>query len=182
MGYTHYWRQFRPFTEDEWARITAEANRICAKAQSGLYAGSETPESNAEVVQDNLGFRVGFKEPYAWRTFAHPESAIPTQGKPIRLAGPGGTGSPIINAKMIALNGVEPDEDYESFVLESNRKPNKYESTEEECKEGLFSFCKTEYRPYDAIVVSILHVARTIAPDAIKVSSDGGPEAIKLLF
>ena len=47
---------------------------------------------------------------------------------------------------------------------------------------ALSGFCKTEYRPYDAVVVSILHVARTVAPDAITVSSDGGPEAIRYLF
>ena len=34
---------------------------------------------------------------------------------------------------------------------------------------ALSGFCKTEYRPYDAVVVSILAVARTVAPDAIEV-------------
>jgi hypothetical protein len=44
------------------------------------------------------------------------------------------------------------------------------------------AFCKTEYRPYDSVVVSILAVAKKVAPDAILVRSDGGPEAIRYLF
>ena len=47
---------------------------------------------------------------------------------------------------------------------------------------AMSGFCKTEYRKYDAVVVSILAVARAVAPEAIEVSSDGGPKAIRYLF
>lgn len=179
MGYTHYWQQFRPFTDQEWSRILAEAKRIVAKAARGLYAGKEDAQSAAECHRDEHNFRVGFKEEYAWRTFANPEVAIPTAGAPIKLAGPQGEGPVEFGPNDIALNGTsEGDECYESFHL---RKAPKASEGDEPGK-GIFDCCKTEYRPYDPVVVSILHVARTIAPQAITVDSDGGPEAIKLMF
>src|SRR5688500_15581784 len=69
MGYTHYWRQKRPFTKQEWTTITAEAKRICAKAQRALYTGKEDFASSTKTEHTDYGFRVGFNEEYAWRTF-----------------------------------------------------------------------------------------------------------------
>lgn len=177
MGYTHYWHQSRGFTNDEWAKLLAESKRICAKAMAGLYSGKEDFASATKLETTEMGFRVGFNEEYAWRTFAHPESATPMKGAGIVLAGPSGEKGtkPLFTQREIALNGIAPNEDYESFVIE--RDPAKREGKSES-----FAFCKTEYRPYDAVCVSILAAARLIAPDAIKVSSDGGDEAIKLMF
>ncbi len=45
-----------------------------------------------------------------------------------------------------------------------------------------FAFCKTARKPYDPVVVSILVAARDIAPDAIRISSDGGDEALVAQF
>lgn len=187
MGYTHYWRQKRAFTPAEWANITAEAKRICAKAERGAYyTGKEDVVSATTVTHDQHGFRTGFNESYAWRTFPHPDKAIPMKDAPISLAGPSGEEHtrPEFDNEAIALNGKTP-EDYESFVLErAPRMPDHYgaDRREEAKKEGIFNFTKTEYRPYDAVVVSILYVAAKIAPDAITVSSDGGDEAIKMMF
>jgi len=71
---------------------------------------------------------------------------------------------PEVSKDKIWLNGAE-DDDYETFCLE---------------REGSgFSFCKTAYRPYDAVVVSILALARAVAPGAISLDSDGGPEVFE---
>jgi hypothetical protein len=170
MGYTHYWKQSRAFTPTEWAKITAEAKRIVAKAQRGMYSGPETADTASSAGTDKHGFRTGFAEEGAWRTFPHEEIATPTQGKAIAICGPLGTGRPQFTSDLIALNGSEAaGEDYESFVLK--RAPS----------DG-FAFCKTEYRPYDPVVVSILAAAKLIAPGAIRPSSDGGEEAIRLMF
>lgn len=184
MGYTHFWYQPRGFTALEWERITAEAKRICAKAERGLYAGKEDFASSTKDERDKHGFRVGFNEETAWRTFPHPELATPMQGAAIKLAGPGGEPNtrPEFNADYIGLNGQVPL-DYESFSLE--RAPvfdERRTYTAKERAAGPFACTKTEYRPYDAVVVSILAAAKLIAPDAITVSSDGGDEAIKLMF
>jgi hypothetical protein len=180
MGYTHYWHQFRAFTASEWKQILGEAKRIVAKAaRGGYYGGKEDVASQSGLEVDHQGFRTGFKEDYAWRTFPHPDQPIPCQGVPILIAGPGGQGMPIFNQEQIALNGKAPH-DYESFVLE--RDPRGGLWTPEMAAEGVFNFCKTEYRAYDAVVVSILAAARLSAPKAIRVSSDGGPEAIRYLF
>ena len=146
------------------------------KAQRGLYAGSEDFASATKLDIDEHGFRQGFNEGYAWRTFPHPELNPAMQGAGIKLAGPSGEAGtqPEFDADSIALNGLAPD-DYESFVL--SRVPE-IRSGEKES----FDFTKTEYRAYDPVVVSILAAAVKVAPDAIKASSDGGDEAIKLMF
>jgi hypothetical protein len=185
MGYTHYWRQKRPFTPAEWATILAESKRIVAKAKRGeYYTGKEDFASATKLETDANGFRVGFNEDYAWRTFAHPEVPPPMKGAAIKIVnGSGKPGTqPEFDNKSICLNGVDPDESYETFLLERAPKPPDYQSSADVKTKGIFNFCKTEYRPYDAVVVSILQIARCVAPDAITVTSDGGDEAIKLLF
>jgi hypothetical protein len=179
MGYTHYWSQRRAFTGEEWALLLGEAKRIIAKAARGnYYAGREDAASDRSLELDEQGFRHGFGERGAWRTFPHPEVPIPRQGEPILLAGPSGKGKPRLNRHLISFNGQRPH-DYESFVL-GKEPPTPF--SDRQNPGAMTGFCKTEYRPYDAVVVSILAVAQTVARDAIKVRSDGGDEAIRYLF
>jgi hypothetical protein len=179
MGYTHYWRQFRPFTTEEWQRVLAESKRICAKAQKGLYSGPEDFKSATETHAGKNCGQIGFAEAGAWRTFEHPECPPPMQGAAIELAGGDGKGDPFFTENEIVLNGKAPQE-YETFALD--RAPAAQPWDDKAATEGIFNCCKTEYRAYDAVVVSILAAARLIAPDAIKVSSDGGDEVIRLMF
>ena len=182
MGYTHYWYQKRPFTPAEWQTIVAEAKRIVAKAKRGEYYQGRETFKTAQEADTSTGFRAGFAEP-AWRTFPHEEIPTPQQGAVITVCGPVGTGKPVFYNDEIALNGsAAKTEDYETFALERSPVAPKWAKPEEVKAKGIFSFCKTEYRPYDAVVVSILHVAQFVAPDAIEVKSDGGTEAIRLLF
>lgn len=92
------------------------------------------------------------------------------------LAGPHGEAGtkPIINSEVISLNGLN-DDSHETFHLEC--KPTT--SPGEHSKDGVFNFCKTEQKPYDPVVVSILHAADVIAPGALKLSSDGGDYVFK---
>jgi len=76
----------------------------------------------------------------------------------VPLAGAMGEGEPTISDTEIALNGKSPD-DYESFVLALPRKA--------------YGFTKTQYRPYDKVVVAILMLAKQCFGDAFSWSSDG---------
>lgn len=90
-------------------------------------------------------------------------AAAEAQG--IAVRGPMGTGKPEFTDEDIALNGdAATRNDYESFVL--IRKPDG------------FSFVKTDEKPYDAVVVSILAVVKKLVKD-LSVRSDGGPGAIR---
>jgi hypothetical protein len=88
------------------------------------------------------------------------------------LAGWDGTGTPTIEDREIAFNGVRPD-DYETFLLVPD--PKEYTQSEK----GLFGFCKTERRPYDlAVQVALVLLkwhSEAIAPDAVRIASDGSP-------
>lgn len=90
-------------------------------------------------------------------------AAAEAQG--IAVRGPMGTGKPEFTDEDIALNGDKSTRnDYESFVL--IRKPDG------------FSFVKTDEKPYDAVVVSILAVAKKLVK-GLSVRSDGGSGAIR---
>lgn len=80
-----------------------------------------------------------------------------------------GEGEPLLNNKYISLNGdAGLEESYETFY---------FTRTLEE-----FSFCKTNRKPYDAVVVSILAQAKKILADLIVVNSDGGVGAIRKIL
>lgn len=76
----------------------------------------------------------------------------------IEIVGPLGKGKPDLTPVVIALNGAGKDS-HESFLL--RRRPGDW-------------FCKTARKPYDKVVVSILALAKNVAPETVTVSSDGG--------
>lgn len=89
------------------------------------------------------------------------------------LAGGDGTGKPLVSGAEIVLNGSEVNgEDGETFYL--SQHPDSLRNTRD--------FCKTNQEPYDAVVVSILAAAQKIAPEAIRVDSDGGSGAIRRVY
>lgn len=95
-------------------------------------------------------------------------AAAESQG--IAIRGGEGTGSPQITPEHISLNGdAAAGLDHETFFLGKHPYSTSH----------LSEFCKTARDPYDAVVVSILAVAKKIAPLALHISSDGGPGAIK---
>jgi hypothetical protein len=95
----------------------------------------------------------------------------------VDVAGPYAKGEPEINIVKIRLNGRAPNDSCETFGL--NKYKRELGGWETPCPVGVFDFCKTRRRPYDKVVVSILHAAKNIAPGVIIPSSDGGPEAIR---
>lgn len=76
----------------------------------------------------------------------------------VDVAGPVGSGRPVITDNEIALNGRGED-GFETFAL--SREP------------GGWEFCKTARRDYDDVVTAILLYASRRAPDAIAIDSDG---------
>lgn len=89
---------------------------------------------------------------------------------------------PQIDDNVIRFNGVAED-GHETFML-TRKKPPKdaWVDAEEYRTEGAFNFCKTARKDYDAAVVSMLAWAVKIAPNAISASSDGGDEAIEIIY
>lgn len=72
-----------------------------------------------------------------------------------------GEGVPEVTEGVIRFNGAGKAH-YETFVLTPVLAD--------------FEFCKTQYRPYDIVVCTVLLRAQHYYGAAIKVSSDGGPE------
>ena len=95
--------------------------------------------------------------------------------KGIKVAGPSGSGLPVLDNDHIALNGANPD-DYETFHL--NRIPSAYDKDYHvqmsNRNEVASSFCKTNGKPYDAVVASILSYAARVSKRGLSVHSDGG--------
>lgn len=108
------------------------------------------------------------------------ESAV--AGVPLAYESDEADVDPQIDAKVIRFNGIGAN-GYETFVIErKRRKPYGYETVKELLEVGAFDFCKTGRKAYDPAVVSVLAYAQMIAPDRFSASSDGGEEAIKMVY
>jgi len=92
------------------------------------------------------------------------------------LAGWDGEDFPVVNENMISFNGRDP-ESCESFSIKRWLKDygSRGESADIATR-GFFDFCKTRQLPYDSAVVEVMAALKRIAPEAINIYSDGGPE------
>lgn len=149
MGYEHYWKQKRKFTDTEWALIRTDFKRLHDNLP-------EHSESAGGLYKDELLEIVG------------PEGQLIVK----KLDGTV-IGAEICDEYRVAFNGgggeltkIDPrhrpyyDLSFEGFEL------TKYFRT-------LNYSCKTERKPYDLLVCSVLTSAKIHAGDAILVSSDG---------
>jgi hypothetical protein len=94
----------------------------------------------------------------------------------IRICGGSGEAGtfPTVDKNEIFLNGCE-HESHETYALTRVKPENPSWRKNEK---DYFSFCKTAQKPYDRVVTSIMAMVKGIAPDAVEISSDGGPEAL----
>lgn len=79
---------------------------------------------------------------------------------------------PECTADYFSLNGVSDeygDEGHETFYWENIPTQPDYRNKSAE----YFNFCKTAYKPYDAVVTAILIRAKVIYGSCVSVSSDG---------
>ena len=80
------------------------------------------------------------------------------------------------NLNFISFNGDnENDLDHETFIFEQiKREKYDYETDDDYDNLGAFYFCKTNRKPYDALVWNILRKAYQIAPKKISIGNDDG--------
>lgn len=92
----------------------------------------------------------------------------------IIINGPGGFGSPEMNEQYISFNGDSDAQlDHESFVWRAEAIQSEWEKRMEGESNETFTFCKTAYKPYDAVVTAVLIRAKELYGDAVRVVSDG---------
>ena len=101
----------------------------------------------------------------------------------ITVTGPMGTGRPSITSEHISLNGDKAKNlDHETFYLvktpseEDRRFHQQFLDTfgKGPTREIARGFCKTNGKPYDAVVASILAVANRVGKGVFKAKSDDG--------
>jgi hypothetical protein len=120
-----------------------------------------------------------------WASLIREAKAIisAAEAKGISVAGPMGTGTPILTSEHILLNGNSSrGEEYEDFYLtktpseEDRRFHLQFVQTfqEKPNREIARGFCKTKKKPYDAVVASILAVAKRIGKGMFTASTDDG--------
>lgn len=152
-GYTNYWTIKEPFTPDEW-------NVIMLAALRGITNGKRMKKIPA-------------KSPVWADAFA---DYMAKNG--IVVKGPNGSGSPIVNEKEIAINGdasarISKEMTTHSGTTWDYSTDLAHESFNFENKKSR-DFCKTERKPYDMVVASILWWAKKTAPKKIDIGSDDG--------
>jgi hypothetical protein len=111
-----------------------------------------------------MGYTNYLRQPKAftdeqWKSFVHDVRTV-LEHSPVPLAGWNGEGEPDFEEDFISFNGVGEDA-HETCRIDKRAVD--------------FSFCKTNQKPYDRMVVSIYKIAQQHNP-SIRLSSDGGPE------
>lgn len=124
-----------------------------------------------------------------WATIVREARAIvaAAEEKGIEIAGGQRSGRPVINDEMILLNGAGR-QGHESFYLpktpseEDRRFHMQFMESfgEQPGQEVARGFCKTDGKPYDAVVASILAVAKRVGKGVFKATTDNG--AVKRVF
>lgn len=93
---------------------------------------------------------------------------------PLKIYGGMGNGNPTINFDLVSFNGDEnhPEEDlsHETFYVERIFRPDRYDQLD---NGKYFSFCKTERKPYDLLVVAALIRMHYHFGNAVEIGSDG---------
>jgi hypothetical protein len=122
-------------------------------------------------------YRAPVLDPAAFAAFAADAKAIldyaASRGG-VRLAGPLGTGDPVIEGDRVAFNGARPD-DYETCLVDRVVEPMPHDQIEG----GIaFSFTKTAHRPYDVVVAAVFAAAADRFGPQARFESDGDAEAI----
>ena len=93
----------------------------------------------------------------------------------IRIRNGEGLGEPEFTEGSFAINGDAKafnngrDLAHETFYWAGIPEQSEWRKGESD----YFSFCKTAYKPYDAVVTAILIRAKTIYGDCVRISSDG---------
>lgn len=93
----------------------------------------------------------------------------------IRIRNGEGLGEPEFTEGSFAINGDAKafnngrDLAHETFYWAGIPEQPEHRKVESD----YFSFCKTAYKPYDAVVTAILIRAKTIYGDCVRISSDG---------
>jgi hypothetical protein len=88
----------------------------------------------------------------------------------IAVSGPLGHGTPEFTESHFSLNGLEMlGQDHETFYWSGIPEIQEWRKDEPDH----FSFCKTAYKPYDAVVTAILIRAKVIYGSCVSISSDG---------
>ena len=95
-----------------------------------------------------------------------PIGGVYYQDEIVEIVGPEGTAADKvrITGKQVAFNGLG-DNAFEGFVI-SNHKDKAILDT--------FSFCKTNQKPYDIVVMACLIAFKRFFTDTCSISSDGG--------
>jgi hypothetical protein len=145
MGYTHFFPQQRDFSVHEWSMITKAFMKL----------------------KDNLKYIE--LEKFFSNDFCETLSKNPDSNEYFIITPEFGTGwidffthlkASRNGEKIICFNGIG-EFSHETFIIEKSPK------------EKVFSFCKTNDKPYDLMVTSMLIVCEAYAKGALDISSDG---------
>lgn len=95
----------------------------------------------------------------------------------IEICGALGTGEPEFTEAFFRFNGTEVGGlDHETFAWEALPEQPEWQTkhfAKGDKKNDIFDFCKTAYKPYDAVVTAVLIRAKEIYGTLVDISSDG---------
>lgn len=173
MGYTHYWKRHPNIDQETFRLFSNDCRQVMDFATTHLKlklagpGGEGKPETTQEIVAFNGATDCGHQKGQVglvWPT-AHASGGF---GGEISnaLKGENWFAGPMAEARVCG-----GDCSYESAIFERELPVPDWQTPN---KEGLsFSFCKTNYRPYDVMVQAACIILKHYLEDQAEISSDG---------
>ncbi len=173
MGYTHYWNYKNPAIElGQIMNKKVQIHRMSRDwvEREAKYQELPTHESILKRIKKHTD---GFKKIADELNKILPELQ---KDKEFVLKGGMGKGEPRISENEVWFNGDSDFElDHETFAIDLFETGN-YRGVDDIEKEGVFGFCKTNYKPYDiAVCISLMVIKHHLGSD-FSIGSDGGYE------
>jgi hypothetical protein len=174
MGYTHHWERLRILPRPPFIAAIEDCRRLCDALQIPLgdANGEGLPTFTAEEICFNghvdSGRLTSLQQAAGLIWPGQRAHGVAVVGESDAIVGAWAAG-PAASARVLGPNG---DGSYETFCLERVRRP-RY-AGERATNGWWYSFCKTNYRPYDLCVQGCLIVlSHRLNHDHLRVFSDG---------
>ena len=171
MGYTHYWERPKTLAVEKFNAAVEDCRKLCEALgiPLGDSEGREEPEFSTEAVCFNGHVESGSYSRQAGLLWpADKAQSVAAVGETVCVGG--WCAGPEVAKRCVDDDG---DGSYETFAVEQNYEP----CPGQEPHLGLwFSFCKTNFRPYDLCVQGCLIVFKERFGAVFQVTSDGTDE------
>ena len=173
MGYTHYWRRSPVLSPAEFAKAAEDIRHIAATlTDRGIKLAGPTGHGKPEISDSSIAFNGSLNCHHAFIDLGSPWPSSSATGwdKPNPVVGAWFSGA-LLDTRICGGNCAAG-----LFLVDREFMVRPWDQLEQN---RYFSYCNTEYKPYDIMVTASLVRLKEHLPNDVKLTSDGGEKGFE---